>query len=104
MSTATPKPLTDQIQEIIARYRNINLKENTVNATEAKDELAKMIRESGLPLYHKEAMMAILFSPTVPEMMISLEIVRQQENARHASSMLAIEQRLLQERLQKSTG
>jgi hypothetical protein len=103
MST-TPKPLTDQIQEILAKYRNIDLKASPADVKENKDELAKKIMESNLPLYHKEAMMAILFSPTVSEMMISLEIVRQQEKSRHASSMMAIEQRLLQERLQKTSG
>ena len=94
MTTIPQKPLNDQIQNIIARYRNTKTEEDRVN-------LSQLISGSGLPTYHKEAMMAILLSKNESELMLSLEMVRMQEKNRHQSMMMAIESRLIQERMQK---
>jgi len=98
--TTTPaqKPMADQIQDILLRYRSTK-----TNDEADRNALAQMIGESSLPSFWKEAMMAIFFPKSPEELTISMTMVQIQEQQRHASMMASTFSRLLQARLQHPT-
>jgi hypothetical protein len=91
-----PRALLDQIQDILARYRNLDEKDKG-----AMDAFAKMIADSGLPSYHKEVLVVALLTPQDGETVLTLSLLRQQEQLRHTEALLNIERRVLEERITK---
>ena len=90
------KTLVDQIQEILAKYRNLNEKD-----LDAKDAFAKLIAESSLPSYHKEVLVVGLLTPQDGETVLTMSLLRQQEHMRHTEALLNIERRVIDERIKK---
>ena len=88
-----PRALLDQIQDILAKYRNLNEKDKG-----ATDAFAKVIAESTLPSYHKEVLVVGLLTPREGETTLSLHMLHQQEQLRHLEAMVNIERRVLEER------
>lgn len=95
MATA-PRAFTDQIQEILAKYRNLDVKDKG-----ATDAFAKQIAESTIPSYHKEVLVVGLLTARDGETTLSLHMLRQQEQLKHLEALLNIERRVLEERIAK---
>lgn len=88
--------LVDQIQEILAKYRNLDLKD-----AKKKAELRTMIEQSTVPSYHKEVLALALLTDNDGEVTLALYMAKQQEMLRHTEALLTIERRALEERLKK---
>jgi hypothetical protein len=94
-----PQPsrsLGDQLQEIFAKYRNLNLDD-----PKACDEFTKLIQDSGLPQYHKELLTVGLLTKQHGIVPLALQIVKSQEQSRHAEALHNIERRVLEERIKR---
>jgi hypothetical protein len=91
-----PRAFLDQIQEILAKYRNLNEKDKA-----ATDAFAKLIAESSLPSYYKEVLVVGLLTPRDGETILSMHMLRQQEQLKHQEALMNIEHRVLEERIQK---
>lgn len=91
-----PRALLDQIQDILAKYRNLNEKDKG-----ATDAFAKMIADSGLPSYHKEVLVVALLTPQDGETLLTLDLLRRQEQIRHTEALFNIERRVVEERIAK---
>ena len=91
-----PRALLDQIQDILAKYRNLNEKDKP-----ATDAFAKLIAESTLPSYHKEVLVVGLLTPQDGETTLTLHLLKQQEQMRHTEALLNIERKVLEERIAK---
>lgn len=91
-----PRALLDQIQDILAKYRNLNEKDKG-----AMDAFAKVIADSSLPSYHKEVMVVGLLTAREGETTLALHMLHKQEELRHLEAMINIERRVLEERNQK---
>jgi hypothetical protein len=90
------RPLGDQLQEILAKYRNLNLKD-----PKACDEFTKAIVSSGLPSYHKEMLTIGLLTEHDGTTTLALHMLKNQEQLRHAEALHNIERRVLEERIAK---
>lgn len=90
------RPLGDQLQEILAKYRNLNLKD-----AKACDEFTKLIVGSGLPSYHKEMLTIGLMTEHDGTTTLALHMLKGQEQLRHAEALHNIERRVLEERIAK---
>lgn len=91
-----PRALLDQIQDILAKYRNLNESDK-----DALDTFAKLIVDSNLPSYHKEVLVVGLLTPQDGETTLTLHLLRQQEQMRHTEALLNIERKVLEERISK---
>lgn len=91
-----PRPLLDQIQEILAKYRNLDLKD-----AKAVEAFTAQIQETSLPTYHKEVLLAGLLIAESGETLLTLHLLKQQEVMRHTEALLNIERRVIEERLRK---
>jgi endonuclease III len=91
------KAISEQLTDILNRYRNMNLDDE-----KQREDLSKMIGISNIPSYHKEILITVLLSKTESEMVCSLEISRQREKIRHAEALATIESRALEERMRKN--
>lgn len=91
------KPASEQIQDILARYRTLPAKDK-----EGRDALGKMIAEASIPSYHKQILTVGLLAETDSEVVLTIEILRTEERIRHSSALAEIERRVLEARVQKS--
>lgn len=91
--------LNEQINELIALYQNTDIKNQA-----QRQDLATKVNESGLPRYHKEAMLIAFLSKSAEEVTVSLHLMRQQEVLRHSDALMKIEQRVLGARLKRIAG
>lgn len=91
-----PRGLLDQIQDILAKYRNLNEKDKV-----AVEAFTKLVAESGLPSYHKEVLVAGLLTVSEGETVLTLNLLRQQEQLKHTEALFNIERRVIEERTQK---
>ncbi len=92
-----PRAFIDQIQEVLAKYRNLDEK----NKTDV-DAFAKTIAESTIPSYHKEVLVVGLLTPRDGEATLALHLLRQQEQLKHLEALFNIERRVLEERIAKA--
>jgi hypothetical protein len=91
-----PQAQTVQIKDLLARYRGLNLKDET--ATKA---FAKAIADSSIPSYHKDVLAVGLLTVQEGETVLTLSMLREQEKMRHLEALLNIEKRVLDERIKK---
>ena len=92
-----PQAQTVQIQDLLARYRNLNLKDEA--ATKA---FAKAIADSSIPSYHKDVLAVGLLTVQEGETIMTLAMLRSQEQMRHLEALISIEKRVLDERIKKN--
>ena len=90
------KSVADSITDIMALYHRSNM-----NNSAEKTAVADVINASPLPQFHKEALQAALLSDTDSEAIISIELLKHNEQLRHLDSMNKVIRRGLNERIKK---
>jgi hypothetical protein len=88
--------MSKQVQDLLALYQRTDLKSD-----EARKKLAEAIDASTLPAYTKEVARLAMLSKSDTEVVLGIQLMRRQEELRHADALLKIETAFLGARIRR---